>query len=308
MSKDAFWALIQEAKTACGQDLNAMEDYLREQLVSMGPAAAKNFHDILQTYEDLADQYGLWDAVSVIKEYGCSDDGFIDFRAWLIAQGKEVYMNALRDPDTLADTVLNRTDGVVDKLRLRLKDVLGVKQVPGNPNFRNGVAPHIWEDSGKVEWYAFRPSAADYSAMRQAVSEYLGVFRDRVTERRQDGPRLVYICAPLRGEVEKNIAFARDKAREVFAAGDVPICPHLMFPPIADPENPVQDQAAREMGLRLVESCQQVNVYGPVWTEGMWAEIRHAERLGIPVLTDQKELGRLQQKNTRKKEKLAYER
>ena len=36
MSKDAFWALIQEAKTACGQDLNAMEDYLREQLVSMG--------------------------------------------------------------------------------------------------------------------------------------------------------------------------------------------------------------------------------------------------------------------------------
>ena len=103
MSKDAFWALIQEAKTACGQDLNAMEYYLQEQLVSMGPAAAKNFHDILQTYEDLADQYGLWDAVSVIKEYGCSDDGFIDFRAWLIAQGKEVYMNALRDPDTLAD-------------------------------------------------------------------------------------------------------------------------------------------------------------------------------------------------------------
>ena len=77
MSKDAFWALIQEAKTACGQDLNAMEDYLREQLVSMGPAAAKNFHDILQTYEDLADQYGLWDAVSVIKEYGCEIVGAV---------------------------------------------------------------------------------------------------------------------------------------------------------------------------------------------------------------------------------------
>ena len=101
MSKDAFWALIQEAKTACGQDLNAMEDYLREQLVSMGPAAAKNFHDILQTYEDLADQYGLWDAVSVIKEYGCSDDGFMDFRAWLIAQGKDIYMAALENPDSL---------------------------------------------------------------------------------------------------------------------------------------------------------------------------------------------------------------
>ena len=201
--------------------------------------------------------------------------------------------------DAISVTVLNRTDGVVDKLRLRLLDVLGVKQVPGNPNFRNGVSPHIREDGGKAEWYAFRPTAADYSAMRQAVGEYLDVFRDRVTERRQDGPKLVYICAPLRGEVEKNIAFAREKAREVFAAGDVPVCPHLMFPPIADPENPVQDQAAREMGLRLVEFCQQVNVYGPVWTEGMWAEINHAERLGIPVLTDQKELGKPPHRRTK---------
>ena len=80
-----------------------MEDYLRDALVSMGPAAAQNFHNILHAYEDLAYQYGLWDAASIIKEYGCSDDGFIDFRAWLIAQGKEVYMNALKDPDTLAD-------------------------------------------------------------------------------------------------------------------------------------------------------------------------------------------------------------
>lgn len=46
MSKETFWVLIQEARTACGQDLDAMEDYLRERLVSMGPAAAKDFHDI----------------------------------------------------------------------------------------------------------------------------------------------------------------------------------------------------------------------------------------------------------------------
>lgn len=28
-----------------------------------------------------------------------------------------------------------------------------------------------------------------------------------------------------------------------------------MFPPFADPDDPAQDQAAREMGLRLVEHC-----------------------------------------------------
>ena len=196
--------------------------------------------------------------------------------------------------DSLKITVLNRTDGPVDTLVLKLKDLLGKKSVPGNPNFREGVSPHIWDNYGKQEWYAYHPTAADYEVIRQAAKQYLDVFRDRQQERvqDQDGPKLVYICAPLRGDVEKNIEFARQKAQEVFQAGDIPVCPHLMFPPVADPENPQQDQAAREMGLRLVESCQQVNVYGPEWTEGMWAEIRHAMDLGIQVKTDQETIGR----------------
>ena len=195
--------------------------------------------------------------------------------------------------DSLKITVLNRTDGPVDSLVLKLKDLLGKKSVPGNPNFREGVSPHIWDNYGKQEWYAYHPTAADYEVIRQAAKQYLDVFRDRQQERvqDQDGPKLVYICAPLRGDVEKNIEFARQKAQEVFQAGDIPVCPHLMFPPVADPENPQQDQAAREMGLRLVESCQQVNVYGPEWTEGMWAEIRHAMDLGIEVKTDQQTIG-----------------
>lgn len=41
------------------------------------------------------------------------------------------------------------------------------------------------------------------------------------------------------------------------------------------------------MGLRLVETCQQVNVYGAAQTPGMQAEIRRAEELGIPVKTEQ---------------------
>ena len=196
--------------------------------------------------------------------------------------------------DSLKITVLNRTDGPVDTLVLKLKDLLGKKSVPGNPNFREGVSPHIWDNYGKQEWYAYHPTAADYEVIRQAAKQYLDVFRDRQQERvqDQDGPKLVYICAPLRGDVEKNIEFARQKAQEVFQAGDIPVCPHLMFPPVADPENPQQDQAARDMGLRLVESCQEVHVYGPEWTEGMWAEIRHAMDLGIQVKTDQETIGR----------------
>ncbi len=103
INKDTFWKLIQSAKETCGQDMDAMMDFLKDRLVSMGPEQAQNFHDILHAYEDLADKFGLWDAAGVMKEYGCSDDGFIDFRAWLIAQGKDTYLSALADPDSLAE-------------------------------------------------------------------------------------------------------------------------------------------------------------------------------------------------------------
>ena len=192
--------------------------------------------------------------------------------------------------DALKLTVLNRTEGQVDALILRMKDLLGKKPVPGNPNFRSGVIPYIWNDYGKLEWYAYTPTPADYETIRQAAEQYLGVFRDRSRERTQDGPKLVYICAPLRGDVEKDIEFARQKAQEVFQAGDIPVCPHL----IAGLGGPKRDQEAREMGLRMVEACQEVHVYGPEWTEEMWAEIRRAMDLGIEVKTDQQTLGRTQ--------------
>lgn len=92
--------------------------------------------------------------------------------------------------------------------------------------------------------------------------------------------------------MEKNIVFARQKPQGVFTGGDIPICPHLMFPPIADPADPAQDRKAREMGLRLVESCQQLNEYGSERTEEMWAEIERAGKLGIPIRTDQKAIGK----------------
>ncbi len=43
----------------------------------------------------------LWGAAYIIND-GCSDDGFDYFRAWLISQGREVFENANKNPDSLA--------------------------------------------------------------------------------------------------------------------------------------------------------------------------------------------------------------
>ena len=103
MSKLDFWELIAGAKKECGQNMDASSQWLAGQLIARGPQQTQDFHDILNGYLNLSYQYGLWTAASLMCENGCSDDGFIDFRAWLIAQGEEVYMAALADPDSLAD-------------------------------------------------------------------------------------------------------------------------------------------------------------------------------------------------------------
>jgi len=101
MSKDGFWNLIAEVNDACGQDQDKYMDMLKARLKEQGPDHAQGFHDIVHAYEDLANKYGLWSASGLMGH--ATDDGFIDFRSWLISQGKEAYFAALKEPDTLAD-------------------------------------------------------------------------------------------------------------------------------------------------------------------------------------------------------------
>lgn len=103
ITQDTFWALIEQAKDVYGQDQRASAYWLTEQLLEMGPEQAVNFHGIMHGYMELADKYGLWNAATLIQSDGCYSDGFMDFRAWLIAQGKATYLAALKNPDSLAD-------------------------------------------------------------------------------------------------------------------------------------------------------------------------------------------------------------
>lgn len=102
LDKDAFWALIDGAKQECGLDMDGTVRWLTDQLCALGPRQAQDFHDILQGYQQLSHQYGLWSAAALMCG-GCTYNGFLRFQSWVIAQGKEVYLAALADPDSLAD-------------------------------------------------------------------------------------------------------------------------------------------------------------------------------------------------------------
>ena len=73
-------------------------------------------------------------------------------------------------------TLLNRREGPVDSLLLRFADVLGKKPTT-NPNFKEGIIPHIWKNGNDFAWYVYQPTAADYKTLADAVGSYTSLFQ-----------------------------------------------------------------------------------------------------------------------------------
>lgn len=90
--------------------------------------------------------------------------------------------------DRLKVTLLNRNEGIIDSMVLTFQDVLGIKKT-SNPNFRDGVNPHIWSYGRETKWYVYQPGEADYKKMSEAVNTYLEVFKEPV-ETMQMGQRM----------------------------------------------------------------------------------------------------------------------
>jgi hypothetical protein len=107
--------------------------------------------------------------------------------------------------------------------------------------------------------------------------------------------KLVYICSPYAGNIEKNVRFARAACLYAAKHGCAPVAVHLLYPQILDDAIPAQREIGIRMGLRVLTSCDELWICGERISHGMSCEIAEAERLGIPVRslsTEQIQVGR----------------
>jgi len=75
--------------------------WLKEQLEKMSRNDFISFSDIFDDLMKQSYRADLWIAAEIIQN-SCSDDNFDDFRSWLIFQWKDVFTDALNNPDSLA--------------------------------------------------------------------------------------------------------------------------------------------------------------------------------------------------------------
>jgi Protein of unknown function (DUF4240) len=119
-----FWKLIEAAR-------RQVPDVTDSQAIAARAAALLSTYpgqEIIAAGEALrtllAESYRspLWAAAYMING-GCSDDGFEDFRSWLIVQGHEVFERMIVDPDTLADLPIVRA-ARLGRARLECEETL----------------------------------------------------------------------------------------------------------------------------------------------------------------------------------------
>lgn len=93
MTEEKFWTIIENSD--CGRNL-------KECLTPLSEEELFGFRYWWEYFCNLSYKQDLW-AVAYVVLGGCSDDGFDYFRFWLIAQGRNVFYNALENADTLCD-------------------------------------------------------------------------------------------------------------------------------------------------------------------------------------------------------------
>lgn len=93
----------------------------------------------------------------------------------------------------------------------------------------------------------------------------------------------IYVCSPLRGDIEGNLKRAYEYGQFVYRQGCVPVIPHLRLAKVLDDNKPEDRKKGIEIGLRHLELCDEIWVFGERISEGMAGEIEKAKALGKPI-------------------------
>ena len=96
--------------------------------------------------------------------------------------------------------------------------------------------------------------------------------------------KTAYICSPYRGDVERNVAYAKALAARAIKLGYAPIVPHLYLPQILDDNNDAGRALGLDLALQLLRKSD-ILIVGTLYgiSTGMEGEMREAVRLCIPT-------------------------
>lgn len=175
MNHQEFWNLInavnQEAEP---WNRDSILLTTQKRLLELPLPEIIGFHNYLKWYMDAADTPSLVAAAVAIND-GASDDGFNDFRAWLVSQGQEVYRKALKCADSLAELDIPQEDyytqfehyGYIGSYAYEVKSLLEQKSI---------------QEIGTNEYFELKPKGKE---LVEHILEYHCAYTDPLADSKE---------------------------------------------------------------------------------------------------------------------------
>jgi len=135
MTHDQFWQIIDDT---CQSDPRSSEEWDERLTDALAQLPAEEIIAWDHIFDQLAAQAyrtDLWAAAYLING-GASDDGFYYFRCWLIGMGKQIYNDAIANPDSLANVATPQwfADGIDAEAEIYVAAHRAWMQVTGKPD------------------------------------------------------------------------------------------------------------------------------------------------------------------------------
>lgn len=99
---DRFWNIIERASSSAADSGVLFDEALLDLLAGRPPQEILEYAERFDEVHDALYRWDVWAAAYLIGG-GCSDDSFMDFRAGVIALGRDWYDRTVLDPDSLAE-------------------------------------------------------------------------------------------------------------------------------------------------------------------------------------------------------------
>jgi hypothetical protein len=156
INRDTFWQIIDWARTQTSEH-DDLAETVSSFLVKMPPEQIKEFDDQLRERLRESYRHDLW-AVAYIINGGCSDEGFEDFRGWLIAQGRDFFEEVLKEPARAAERVPEDEDEAEYEYLLTVaqeayQQRAGKELPPSAVSFPSQPAGERWEEDDLERLY-----------------------------------------------------------------------------------------------------------------------------------------------------------
>lgn len=95
----------------------------------------------------------------------------------------------------------------------------------------------------------------------------------------------IFVCSPLRGDIENNIRRAKELCAETVRMGHASFAPHAFYTQFLDDTVQKERETGIAAGIEFLKVCDEVWVYAVDGiTSGMQQEVDLAAKLDIPVL------------------------